>query len=67
MSNGDCPVGAANRANIGNLTQEMTDVATRLRVVEIDMAKVRTQIAAWAAGGAFVAGVLVQVTFKLLG
>ena len=67
MSNGDCPVGARNQANIGNVTREVDDMAGRLRSVEIDMAKLKMQLAGYAAAGAFIASIVVQVGFKILG
>jgi len=67
MSNGDCPVGASNKASIEYLRTEVADMGSRLRRTEIDMATLKTRLAGYAAAGAFLASVLVQVVFRLLG
>jgi len=67
MSNGDCPVGASNTASIDYLKTEVADMGSRLRRTEIDMATLKTRMGGYAAAGAFIASVLVQVIFKLMG
>ena len=67
MPNGKCPVGSSNKASIDYLKTEVADMGSRLRRTEIDMATLKTRMGGYAAAGAFVASVLVQVIFKLMG
>lgn len=67
IANGDCPVGARNAANIDNVNREVADMSCRLRTVELDLARMKTQIAMYAGLGAFLSTLAVQVAFKLIG